>query len=81
MFPFIFATIALVRMWIITMILGTEYIHKYYLAMLGLVKRRRIIATGVFKAEGCVPEAMSIQLIKKVYRINQANWPLGVWWV
>ena len=36
MFPFIIAMLPFVRMWIITMILGTEYTCKYYLAMLGL---------------------------------------------
>ena len=50
MFLFTFAMIALVRMWIITMILSTCRVCTYYLAMLGLAKIGRINATGVFKA-------------------------------
>ena len=45
MFPFIFAMLTFVRMWIITMILGTEYTSTIYVAMLGLAKRGRIDAT------------------------------------
>ena len=43
-------------------------VSKYYLAMLGLAKRERVSATVSLcsrKFEGSIPEAMSIQLIKK----------------
>ena len=50
MFLFIFAMLAFVGKWIITMILGTEHTSTIYVAMLGLAKIGRINTTGVFKA-------------------------------
>ena len=46
-----YATIALVRMWIITMILGTCRVCTYYLAMLGLAKIGRIMQQESLKQE------------------------------